>query len=61
MALPKPPGAASSSGSSSVFTRAPSERYANAMLWETNRRAPAARAASSRFRVPSVRHRLVAA
>ena len=50
-------GASSQSGSSSCLRPAPVGAYANAMLCATMRRAPAATAAATRLRVPSVRMR----
>ena len=49
-----------SSGSSSGFTSAPSRANGQPpKLWARNRRAPAARAADSRWSLPSVRSRFV--
>ena len=55
-------GGSGSSGSSSDLTGPPTRANGHpAKLWATNRLAPAARAASSRWSVPSVRRRLLAA
>ena len=55
-------GGSGSNGSSSVLTGPPTRALGHpAKLWATRRLAPAARAAASRWSVPSVRSRLVAA
>ena len=55
-------GGSGSSGSSSVLTGPPTRANGQPVkLWATKRRAPAARAAASRWSVPSVRRRLVVA
>ena len=59
---PQPAGGSGSSASSSVLTGPPARANGHpAKLWATTRLAPAARAASTRWSVPSVRRRLVAA
>jgi hypothetical protein len=55
-------GGSGSSGSSSVLTGPPTRAKGQpAKLWATNRLDPAARAAASRWSVPTVRRRLVSA